>query len=75
MGYTWLYNNKVILSCVTFNEKNYLVYANNESFGNIKFVENAQTGKRIFPTQDQKNSFSNDSDGLVRMLISLITEE
>lgn len=75
MGYNWLYGNRVIFCFVTQNDKSYLVCANNETFNSIKFVENAETGKRVFPTQEQKNDFSGDSDGLVRMLISIVSEE
>lgn len=75
MGYSWLYSSKVTMGYVTFKDKDYLVCANNEVFNSIKFVENAKTGKRIFPTQEQKLAFPGDSDGLVRMLISLVTEE
>lgn len=76
MGYTWLHNNKVIFSYVNSNERSYLVCANNsQSFSSINFVENAETGKRVFPSLEQKSAFPNDPDGLVRMLISLVAEE
>lgn len=72
MGYNWLYGNKVIFCFVNVDDKEFLVCANNLAFNSIKFVEDAKTGKRIFPTQEQKNNFVNDADGLVKMLTTLI---
>lgn len=71
---TWLYNNKVTFAVVTKNEKSYLVCAANDTFSNIKYVEDLKTGEKVFPTQDQRQSLPHGDD-LVRALIDQMLKD
>lgn len=64
----WAENNKVHFAIITFEDKQYLICHSNVANAIIRYVEDLQSGKRRFPTQEQKQSASSQED-LIETLI------
>lgn len=66
---TWLNNSKVTFSIVNVQDKDILVCIKTTGIGEIKFIEDLKTGKRIFPEIGQQNLTTQyETDNFVRLL-------
>lgn len=65
---TWLSNGKVTFSIVRPENKNLLVCTSNVGSHKVIFVENLETGKRVFPTESQYINSGKEMDDIVLQL-------